>query len=94
MRGRIQKADVLISSEFLTGSAPIIPAGQIDRGAPNGCDQERLGIAGQMPLVPPKPDEGFLHDVFGIREATRPLPRTKQQFGSVVLKPIFPRFII
>ncbi len=50
----------------LAGRAPRFAPAQIDRRAPHRRDQERHRFTRQRSLVPPKPHEGFLHNVLGI----------------------------
>jgi len=75
---------------FLAGEPARLAPGQVEGGAADGSDQERLGIAREVALVPPEADEGVLHDILGVGEGTRPLAGAKEHFRSVGLEPDFP----
>jgi len=77
-----------------TPRSPIVLPKEVERSAPDGGDQQWHRVAAELPLMPPKPDERFLDDVVGIRGATRPLPRAKNELRAVPLKPSFPGFMV
>ena len=82
----LEAAVGLLLADGPAGFAP----GVIDRRAADGSDQQRLRVAGQLPLVPPVAHEGFLHHILGIGERAGPLTGTEQQLGAVGLEPVFP----
>ena len=77
---------------LLTRIPPVFLPGMVERRPSDGSEEQSPGISGQSALMPPIPDKSLLHDILGISHGPGPLTGTKQEAGTVLGEPNFPRW--